>query len=95
MPDLWLAQYLCERRHCLVAMAYDQRAHTDDDVANRIRREMADRGIRAVCALCGSVVLHFEHARLAVQNWDAAIRQLRAAEADQQRTRLWIESTRN
>jgi hypothetical protein len=95
MSDLWLAQYLCQHRHCLVAMAYDRTTHTPEHVETAITAEMTRRGIRPLCALCDSRDLHVEHARLQLQDWDAALRQLRAVEADNLRARQLIDLARN
>jgi len=62
MP-VYVTQYLCEQRHCIVTMAWeDGGAETRDTVEHKLLSITREMKINPWCGLCGSAKLHFEHA---------------------------------
>jgi hypothetical protein len=80
MPALWLAQLLCQQRHCIIAFAYDIEETKPADVEAKLTAVTALKLINPWCGICGSRNLHVEHGKLATNDWDEANAMLREAE---------------
>lgn len=91
MSELWLVQYLCPKRHCLVASPYERPTQTAEGVEAALLAEMTRLGLLPRCGLCGSHDVYFEHAKLADQNWDTALEKLLHNERAQILSRAAIE----
>jgi hypothetical protein len=91
MSEIWLVQYLCPSRHALCATPYEQ--PTDQaEIEGKLLAEMHRLGFNPWCGICGSRDLHFEHGRMAVQDWDEALRRLQAVQADNIASRAVIDA---
>lgn len=92
--NLWLAQYLCPRRHTIVASPYDRDQVKPADHEAVMLAEMDRLGVEDVCGICGSDDLRFEHGKLRYDDEATALRALRETEARNVATRLAIDRAR-
>ncbi len=49
-----LVQWLCPKRHCSLAMAYDPQEETCEQVMEHVKEFAAKLGVLAECYICGS-----------------------------------------
>jgi len=85
-----LTQYLCENRHCIVAVAWDdtgEGSNTRESIEQIIKDGVKDMGVNPWCGLCGSTKLHFETGQTKFASRAAAEGALKRCEADQAVTR--------
>lgn len=81
MPALWLAQYLCPKRHALLAIAYDREQSTPAEAEEQLLVATSGVVLNPWCGLCGSRELHIEHGKLPTDDWDVAMVLLKTVEA--------------
>lgn len=93
-PDLWLVQYLCGQRHAIGASPYDRSATSPVEIEGLLLAALHRFGVQPYCGLCGSRDLHFEHGRLTDQDWDSALKRLRALEVENAASRALIDDIR-
>ena len=87
MP-VYVTQYLCEQRHCIVAMAWEEGgAETRETVEHKLLSITREMKINPWCGLCGSAKLHFEYALSPFATLTEALPSLQASEAAQSLTR--------
>jgi hypothetical protein len=83
-----ITQYLCEQRHCILAVAWE-----DNGEINRVWVEEAlleqagEMKLNPWCGLCGSAQLHFETAPTRFPTLAEALPSLKVCEAAQALTR--------
>ena len=58
-----LVQLLCPARHCVVAGAYEDDAHTLAEISAQIEAQFTNGTLNRRCELCQSRELHFEEGR--------------------------------
>lgn len=96
MPALWLAQYLCPQRHCILALAYDIEEMKPAEIEEKLNAAMASKVINPWCGICKSRELHIEHGKIFTDDWEEALVMLKANEAAQLATRQILgEQNRN
>lgn len=82
-----LTQYLCENRHCICAVAWEEGgADTRESVEQRMQRVTRGAPINPWCGICGSTALHFEDGITPFASLAGAMASLKACEAEQMRT---------
>lgn len=91
MPEIWLAQYLCPRRHAICATPYERPADPAE-IERKLLAELQRLGFSPWCGLCGSRDLHFEHGKMRAANWDEAWRSLQQGERDNIATRVYFDA---
>ena len=96
MAKLWLAQYLCPKRHAICALAYDRDETKPVEIEARLIAVTMAGVLNPWCGLCGSRELHIEHGKLPTDDWDEAMVLLKAAEAANLASRQFLgEQNRN
>ena len=58
---IWLSQWLCPKRHCSIAFAWDDGQTTRQEVEERGRRLYQEGAVNPWCGICGQGV-QVEHA---------------------------------
>ncbi len=58
---IWLTQWLCPSRHCSIALLWDDRQDTRQDIERR-GEDLYQKGVVTLwCGICGHVGLRIEH----------------------------------
>jgi hypothetical protein len=91
-----IVQALCPERHCLMALAYEGDAMSDEQATRKLAmtlaRAMARLEIDPWCGLCQSEAIHYEVGRTRFKTLEDARPHLLACEEDQRRTREAFEA---
>lgn len=87
---IFICQYLCPKRHCIVALAYDPAGTTVDQVEETLKKAMADNKVDPWCGLCRSTDLKFEHERTRFNTMEEAMPFFKVEEAKQAFTRTLL-----
>ena len=91
MP-IHIAQILCPKRHCIIALAYPAEDYTDEQGMAMVDAQFTDlldrKVINPVCALCAATEFHCEAGRTKYQTMQEAMPHLRENEARQLLTQL-------
>jgi hypothetical protein len=87
---IWITQCLCERRHCMMAGAWNDAEMAREQGIRKTRETitgMIERGlIDSRCPICQSSKFHYETARTKWQTLEEATAALAASEAMQRGT---------
>ena len=75
---IWISQWLCPRRHCAIAVAWDDQEMTAEE-AERRGEQAFKRGVNRWCGICGGS-LHVEHGRTRFKTTVEALPHLRRIE---------------
>lgn len=92
--DLWLVQCLCPSRHAIAASVYDRTVTTPEEHEALVTAEMIRSGLAPVCALCGSLVLRYEHGKLPYATLEEAMAAVVASCEAQMQSRALIDRLR-
>ena len=92
---IWLTQWLCPKRHCSIALAWDDGETTAQRIVARGECLYATGAINRWCGLCRSREIRPEAAPTRFQTMEEALPSLKAEEAAQERTRQVLEGGRN
>jgi hypothetical protein len=94
-----IAQLLCPQRHCILALAFDDRAYSDKWAANelvaRFFANVEQRILNRQCGLCGSTQLRAEVGVTRFANMAKAAPFLAQCQVDQLRTGLRLRAENN
>lgn len=90
---IYLTQYLCPLRHCIMASAFDGDQTTTAQSEAAILARMVELKINPWCGICGSAELHFETGRTRFPSLAVAMPILKIAEEDNLRTRKYLEES--
>lgn len=75
---IWITQWLCPSRHCAIALAWDDREQTAEDVEEK-GEQVFRQGVNRWCGICGQR-LHVEHGRTPFKTMEEAKPQLKRLE---------------
>lgn len=89
---IWLVQYLCPARHCIIAAAYDDKEETFENVCKLMQERLLDLKADPFCGICGSTVLAFEQAPTKFESITQALPILRIAEQSNLATRALLDA---
>lgn len=89
---IWLTQWLCPQRHCVIAIAWDDRQTNKGDVIVEGARQIVAHGLAVRCGICGSVLIEPEHGRTCFTDLETARPLLLAAQAGQLATRAALDA---
>ena len=92
---IWLTQWLCPKRHCSIALAWDDGETTAQRMVARGGGIYATGAINRWCGLCGSRELRPEAGPTRFQTMEEALPSLKALESLQEFTRQVLEGGRN
>jgi len=82
---IWITQWLCPRRHCVIAVAWDDQELTAEE-AERRGEQAFTQGINRWCGICGDS-LHVEHGRTKFNTMEKALPYIKAIEQANLRAR--------
>lgn len=96
---IWIVQCLCPDRHCIMALAFDPADLAEAEAVARLKAlvhaALNDSTINPWCALCGPTrgpsSWFYEAAPTRFRTMEEAEPALRQAEADQLRTRAYVQ----
>ena len=88
---VWITQLLCPERHCLIAVAWDDKERTSVDGDALIKVMSEKMALRPWCALCGSKQLHTEHGKTSWTTMEEALPHIKATEAANIASRALLE----
>ena len=95
-----ITQYLCPKRHAILGAAWDDAAHTAEEILEkfkqRVERLHNSGALRRRCDICcADVPLHFEDGVTGFRTMEEAAPHLVAHQAAQMRTRELLKAGRN
>jgi len=85
---IWITQWLCPRRHCVIAVAWDDQEITPEEAVRRGEQAFT-QDVNRWCGICGGS-LHVEHGRTRFNTMEKALPQLKAIERANDRARSII-----
>lgn len=88
---IFICQYLCPERHCVVALAYERTWTTPDQVEETLKKAMTENKVDPWCGLCRSTELRFEHARTRFDTMEEAMPFFKVEETKQAFTRVMLK----
>jgi len=91
---IWLAQYLCPDRHCVIGMAYDPDNHSREAIEQMLDSVFTVGAVNRWCGLCGSKKLAVEHAATPFRTMDEAEPVLEKEQGKQMATRAAANAVR-
>jgi hypothetical protein len=95
---IWICQCLCERRHCMIAGAFDDAkqsvANAEAETRVAFQQMVTSGATRACCRICDSVKFHYESGRTPYATMEEAIPFLAKAQADNIASGDFIEALR-
>ena len=92
---IWLTQWLCPKRHCSIALAWDDGETTAQRVAVEGEAVFAAGWLNRWCGLCRSRELRPEAAPTRFQTMEEALPSLKALKSLQEHTRQVLDGGRN
>jgi hypothetical protein len=92
MARVFLVQYLCPLRHCILAVAYEEGSGSFEEAKGQIRLGMQAAGMNPWCGICGSRELHFEEGRTPFQSIEEAMAPLLEGSRAQQESRQVMDA---
>jgi hypothetical protein len=92
MAHVYLVQYLCPQRHCILAVAYEEGSGSFEESQGQIRLAMQAAGVNPWCGICGSRELHFEEGRTPFQSLEEAMNPLLSGEKAQAESRQALDA---
>lgn len=85
-----IAQILCPKRHCIIALVYPAEDYTDDEakamIEGRFKELIDTKAINPWCGLCNSRDLRCEAARTKFATMEEALPHVKTEEAKQKIT---------
>ena len=76
---IWITQWLCPSRHCVIAVAWDDQEMTAENAECRGEQVFKQRILNRWCGICGQG-LHVEHGRTAFKTMQEALPYVKAIE---------------
>jgi len=58
---IFICQYLCPKRHCIIGMAYDSADYSEKEIETMLLEAGGVLNFEPRCGICGASDLHFEH----------------------------------
>jgi hypothetical protein len=92
MARIFLVQYLCPERHCIMAVAYEEDRGSFEEAKGQIRLGMRAIGANPWCGICGSRDLSFEEGLTPFASIEEAMTPLLSGERDQQESRQVMDA---
>lgn len=93
---IYLVQYLCHNRHCIIAAAYeDGKGETFATVQKQMLDRLKELKANPWCHICNSMTFHFEQARTKFPSMEVALPILKLAEMDNLLAREAVRKARN
>ena len=86
---IWITQWLCPRRHCAIALAWDDQEITAEEAERRGEQTFTQRILNRWCGICGGS-LHVEHGRTRFKTMDEALPHVKEIEKANLRARSII-----
>lgn len=77
---IWISQWLCPKRHCLISFAWDAADDSQDAIRDRGEKLFADTALNRWCGICGSPDIQVEHGRTRFRNMEEAECAIRVVE---------------
>jgi len=92
---IWLTQWLCPKRHCSIALTWDDGETTAQRVVAQGEAVYTSGTINRWCGLCGSRELRPEAGSTGFPTMEEALPWLKVQEALQEHTRITLDRGRN
>jgi hypothetical protein len=93
---IYLIQYLCPNRHCIIAACYDDATgETQQHIQGLLLDRLRELRANPWCEICRQGVFHFERRETKFQSIAQALPLLKLAEADNLATRRAVMNARN
>jgi len=89
---IYLVQYLCPARHCIIAAAYDSSETTYAETVKGMTQTLYDSHANLWCGICGSHALHFEQGPTKFRSIAQAMPALKECESDQMFSRAFLDA---
>ena len=86
---IWITQWLCSRRHCAIAVAWDDQEMSAGEAERRGEQAFAKRILSRWCGICGGS-LHIEHGRTKFNTMEEVFPRIKAIEQANLRARSII-----
>lgn len=87
---IWISQWLCPRRHCSIALVWDDQHETRENVEATGERFYREGTVNRWCGLCGGA-LHIEHGQTRFKTLEEAQPHLEALQLDNLASRALLE----
>jgi hypothetical protein len=91
---IWITQWLCPKRHCSIALAWDDKEETREAIEEKGEAIYARGSINRYCGICAGD-LHVEHGRTKFKTMDEAAAPLAATEIANLTARARFVAERN
>jgi len=86
---IWITQWLCPERHCVIAVAWDDQETTTEEAKRQGEQAFTKGIVNRWCGICrGS--LHVEHGRTRFKTMDEALPRIKEIEQANLRARSII-----
>jgi hypothetical protein len=92
MARVFLVQYLCPERHCILAVAYEEGSGSFEEAKGQIRLGMQAAGVNPWCGICGSRDLSFEEGLTPFASIEEAMTPLLEGSRAQQESRQLLDA---
>jgi hypothetical protein len=94
-----IAQCLCEKRHCIIAFAYDTSEGPPEkfltDLQAAVEEAVRTKALNPWCGICNSRVFHYEDGATPFHSMEEAKPYLKAAERMNLQTRAILQGMKN
>lgn len=94
MAKIKIMQFLCPKRHCIVALAFDGETMTETEAQAALKNGVKALHFNGRCGICGSGDLRFETGETKFESLAEASSHLIVEEQKNLRARSLIESIR-
>ena len=78
---IWISQWLCPKRHCLVGLGWDDEVDTQDAMRDQGEKLFEDTVFNRWCGICGSRDIQVEHGQTKFRDMEEAEAAIRVVEA--------------
>jgi hypothetical protein len=91
---IWISQWLCPKRHCSIALAWDEEEETEESIERKGEEIYASGSINRHCGICGGG-LHVEHEKTIFKTLAEGGGPLKEQERANIQTLAWLQASRN